>query len=67
MTTRKTMGTLNDKGSVTARHAEDQGDCCAECGVAGHYYDDICYQCQCTLHTIGRYDMDGNGWVVYRQ
>jgi hypothetical protein len=37
-------------------------DACSECGAEGKYYDDLCYQCQCELHAIGKYNMDEEGW-----
>lgn len=35
---------------------------CAECGLTEAACDGICYQCQCELHSLGAYDMDGAGW-----
>ena len=39
---------------------------CAECGtpISPDNWDGICYQCQCELHAIGVFDMDGEGWNV---
>ena len=33
---------------------------CPECGA--HTGTGTCYQCQCYLHSIGAYDMDGEGY-----
>ena len=41
---------------------DEQDSDCYNCGVKGKFYDDLCYQCQCDLHAIGTYDMDGDGW-----
>ena len=40
-------------------------DECVECGceVSPDNRDCLCYQCQCELHAIGAFDMDGKGWV----
>lgn len=32
---------------------------CDNCDTPGEFYDGLCYQCQCELHALGLYDMDG--------
>jgi hypothetical protein len=51
---------LDSAVGVTADVPPD--DSCIGCGAEGKYYDDLCYQCQCEYHAVGRYDMDGDGW-----
>jgi len=41
-------------------------DMCDECLVNTAAYDGLCYECQCSLHSVGAYDMDGAGVVVGR-
>lgn len=45
---------------------EDSTFPCSECGtpLPADHSDGICYQCQCELHAIGAFDMDGRGWVI---
>jgi hypothetical protein len=35
---------------------------CDECGRAGDYFEGICLECQCALHAVGAFNMDGDGW-----
>lgn len=35
---------------------------CAECGCSSDNPEGICYECQCFLHSVGAFDMDGRGW-----
>lgn len=35
---------------------------CCECNRPSDNPEGVCYECQCTLHALGAYDMDGNGW-----
>jgi uncharacterized paraquat-inducible protein A len=40
----------------------DKAELCVECEQVEAAYEGLCYQCQCYLHSIGAYDMDGTGW-----
>jgi hypothetical protein len=37
---------------------------CQECGNPTASQEGICYQCQCTGHAQGWFDMDGEGYTV---
>ena len=39
------------------------GSSCVECGADGPFGEDICYECQTILHSLGMFDMDGQGWM----
>ncbi len=43
---------------------EVEDEPCSECGVPTASDEGICYQCQCGLHAVGAFDMDGKGWPV---
>lgn len=38
---------------------------CVECDrpISEDNWDMVCYECQCYLHRIGAFDMDGKGWM----
>lgn len=56
---RTSCGTRDKYRVVSARIEEIPDERCDECGTPGTFYDGLCYQCQCELHAIGAYNMDG--------
>jgi len=37
-------------------------ECSGGCGAEVTNTDGICYECQCRLHALGDFNMDGEGW-----
>lgn len=49
-------------GEIEIVFAEIAPTLCDECGEPTASDEGICFQCQCELHAVGAFDMDGDGW-----